>query len=84
MTYQINLSQIKAKTAGELVSLVNRKLTHLLVMHPFITESPRHLMTEQKWFIRRIYTEIAGNTVAYRIEHIPMTPEQRRTYIHTK
>jgi hypothetical protein len=81
MTYRINLSKIKTATAGELVSTINRKLTHLLVMHPFITEAPRHLMTEQKWFIRRIYTEIQGNMVAYRVENIPMTPEQRRTYI---
>lgn len=86
MTYRINLSKITARTAGELCSIVNRRLIHLLAMHPFVTDSGKRagIAHEQKWFRRRVYTEIDGNVVAYRVENIPMTPEQRRSMINYK
>ena len=81
MTLSINLSQIQARTAGELVSEVNRRLGHVLNFHPFITRVERTHMTEQKWFRRRVSTTIEGNVVRYDIDNIPMTPDQRRSMI---
>jgi hypothetical protein len=84
MTIRIDLKSIKASTTGEMLRIVNKRLGNVLQFHPFITSAPRTHMTEQKWFRRRVYTEIDGNVVSYRIENIPMTSEQRRSVISYK